>query len=73
MTLTKKDLRRWEKSAFILFTAEQERQILEIFGSEPEEGYEWTEQDIAENVRKICKHCEKSQRRAAVSVACPGE
>ena len=53
MTLTKKDLRKWEESTFTLFTAEQRELILDRFGTEPEP-YEWTEQDIAEQIRKIC-------------------
>jgi hypothetical protein len=53
MTLTKKDLRKWEESTFTLFTKEQRQIILDRFGAEPEP-YEWTEQDIAEQIRKIC-------------------
>lgn len=57
MILNKKKLREWEKSSFTLFTREQEKLILQQFGAEPEDGYVWTEQDIAEQVRKIClKH-----------------
>jgi hypothetical protein len=36
------------------FTEAQKQQILEIFGSEPVD-YEWSEQDIAENIRKIIR------------------
>jgi hypothetical protein len=53
MTLTEKDLRTWEESAFTPFTAEQRAIILERFGTEPEP-YEWSEQDIAEQIDRIC-------------------
>jgi hypothetical protein len=52
MILTKKDLRKWEKSAFVLFTAEQERRILDHFGTEPEP-YEWTELDISVQIKNF--------------------
>ena len=54
MTINKKDLQRWQESAFIIFTPEQKRLILETFGTEPDDEHVWSEQDIAENVRKIC-------------------
>jgi len=53
MTLNRRKLRAWEKSAHILFTKEQETIILERFGEEPGDGYEWSEQDIAEQIREI--------------------
>jgi hypothetical protein len=53
MTLTEKSLRRWEESTFTLLTAQQRQIILNRFGTEPEP-YEWTEQDISEQIRKIC-------------------
>ena len=53
MTLTKKDLICIEKSMRLAFTSEEERIILEIFGSEPD-GHEWSHQDIHEQIRKIC-------------------
>lgn len=63
MTLNKRNLREWEISAHILFTKEQERIILDRFGNEPGDGNVWSEQDIAENIRKICRdypaHCER--------------
>ena len=53
MTLNEKDLQRWEETNFTTFTAEQKRIILKRFGA-GQEPYEWSEQDIAEQVRKIC-------------------
>jgi hypothetical protein len=55
MTLNKRKLRVWEKSLFTLFTKEQEELILERFGTEPGDGHEWSEQDIAEQIRKIVR------------------
>jgi len=52
MTLTADSLRQWEESTFTLLTVQQRQIILDRFGTEPEH-YEWTEQDIAEQVRKI--------------------
>jgi hypothetical protein len=54
MILTKKDLDRLQESMHHWFTPKQRHEILEIFGSEPDE-YEWSEQDIAENIRKIIR------------------
>ena len=53
MILTEKDLRRWEESTFTPFTEEQRRIILERFGTEPEP-HVWLEQDIAEQIDRIC-------------------
>jgi len=53
MTLTEKDLQEWEESTFTPFTAEQSAIILKRFGTEPE-SYEWSEQDIAEQIDRIC-------------------
>ena len=55
MTLNKRGLRAWENSANVVFTEEQKRLILDRFGSEPGDGNVWSEQDIAENIRKICR------------------
>lgn len=54
MILTKYDLIRLEESLHHWFTEAQKQQILEIFGSEPVD-YEWSEQDIAENIRRIIR------------------
>ena len=52
MILTMKDLRRWEESPFTAITAEQKAVILERFETEPDP-YEWSEQDIAIQVRNF--------------------
>jgi hypothetical protein len=45
MILTKRDLRKRQKSTFTPITEEQRRAILNRFGTEPWP-YEWSEQDI---------------------------
>lgn len=52
MTLTKKDLYKWEETTFTPLTAEQRRMILERFGTEPE-SYEWSEQDIVVQIKNF--------------------
>jgi len=52
MTMTKRDLRKWEESTFTPITVEQRRIILERFGTEPEP-YAWTEQDICVQIRNF--------------------
>lgn len=51
MTLNKKKLRKWAESARIILTHEQERLILEAYGTESE--YGWSEQDISQGIRRI--------------------
>jgi len=55
MILSDKTLREWEQSAHIMFTDKQKRLILDFFGSEPDDCHIWSEQDIAEGIRKICR------------------
>lgn len=54
MTLNKRSLKELSEAMWIVFTKEQERIILECFGTEPEP-YEWSPQDIQMQVRKICQ------------------
>lgn len=54
MTMNKRSLRELSEAMRIAFTKEQERMILERFGTEPEP-YEWSQQDIEMQVRKICR------------------
>jgi len=53
MTLNQKTLREWEDSMHTIFTDEQKQIILDRFGTEPGNGAIWSEQDIAEQIRKI--------------------
>jgi len=63
MTITKKYLRDWEKSARIYILPEQKLLILERFGTEPEP-HEWSEQDIGVQIRNFleCGEFEKTMR-----------
>jgi hypothetical protein len=54
MTLTKTSLQKYGESMRISFTKEQERIIIERFGTEPDNSHEWSAQDIVEQIRKIC-------------------
>lgn len=55
MTMTEKGLREWAESMGILLSESQKTVILERFGTEPAP-YEWSEQDIAEQIRKFVEH-----------------
>jgi len=52
MTLNKRKLNKIALSMWVTFTKEQECLILERFGEEPWP-YEWTEQDIAIQIRNL--------------------
>ena len=52
MTLNKRSLKKLSESMRVCFTQEQERIILERFGEEPWP-YEWSEQDISEQIDRI--------------------
>lgn len=54
MILTKNDLTRLQESMHHWFSPLQKQRVLEMFGTEPED-YEWSEQDIAEQIRKIIR------------------
>ena len=60
MTITAKYLRDWEKSARMLFAAEQKRIILERFGTEPEP-HVWTDQDIYVQIQNFLGYGEFSK------------
>ena len=53
MTLNERDLRRWEEDNHILLTGEQKAIALDTFSTEPEGGFTWSAQDIAESIRRI--------------------
>ncbi len=64
MILTQNELNKWAESTVTFITAEQNKIILERFGSEPE-AYEWSEQDIYVQIRNYlrCGHWEKPSVR----------
>ena len=55
MILTKRDIRKLEESMHCWITPRQEAMILERFGTEPDDCHEWSQQDIAEQIRKILR------------------
>ena len=55
MTLTKKSLREWEEGMHVFLSDYQRAEILRRFRTEPEP-YEWSEQDISEQIRKFLVH-----------------
>jgi len=61
MIMTEKKLLEWEESMHTSFTAGQRRTILDRFGKEPEP-HEWSEQDIAEQINRICLECPAPKR-----------
>lgn len=63
MTVTKRSLRKMCESMWVRISTEQERAILERFGTEPE-SYEWSEQDIGVQIRNYlgCGEFEKAIR-----------
>jgi hypothetical protein len=56
MILTKRDIRFLRERCFVRITEEQERGLLDLLGIEPGEGYVYTEQDIAEQIRKYLQN-----------------
>ena len=50
MTITKQHLAQWQENMRVSLNKAQETAILTHFGTEPEP-YEWTEQDITEQIR----------------------
>jgi len=53
MTINKEYIENLRNTAFMKITMNQEKQILEKFSCEPENGHEWSSQDIHEQIRKI--------------------
>ena len=53
MTINKEYIEKLRNTAFMKISMQQEKQILDMFSSEPENGNEWSTQDIHEQIRKI--------------------
>lgn len=53
MTITKEYIEDLRNNTFMNITIKQENEILDMFSSEPENGHEWSMQDIHEQIRKI--------------------
>ena len=53
MTITKEYIENLRNIIFMNISIKQEIQILDMFSSEPENGHEWSMQDIHEQIRQI--------------------
>ena len=55
MTITEKELQAYLSEHRIRISADRKNEILKIFSSEPEEGFQWSVQDIYEQIRKLVR------------------
>lgn len=55
MTITEKELQAYLSEHRIRISADRKNEILKIFSSEPEEGFQWSAQDIYEQIRKLVR------------------
>ena len=53
MIITKEYIENLRNNTCMNISIKQEIQILDMFSSEPENGHEWSMQDIHEQIRKI--------------------
>lgn len=69
MVLTKRAIQRLREESFMCITEEQERGLLELLGTEPDEGYIYSDQDIAEQLRKYLRDHPTPQEKGALFLA----
>ena len=55
MILTEKMLQEHIQQNRISITKEKTQEILQVLGNEPDNQYEWSEQDLYEHLRKLIK------------------
>lgn len=55
MILTEKMLQEYIQQNRISITKEKTQEILQVLGNEPDNHYEWSEQDLYEHLRKLIK------------------
>lgn len=65
MILTKRHIRRLREKGFMRITEDQERGLLELLGSDPGTGHVYSEQDIAEQLRKYLRDHPAPQEKGA--------
>lgn len=53
MILTEKMLQEYNQQNRISITKEKTQEILHVLGIEPDNHYEWSEQDLYEHLRKL--------------------
>ena len=55
MTITEKELNTYLSEQRFHVTSEKKKEILTLFSTEPEDGFQWTGQDIYEQIRKLVR------------------
>lgn len=55
MTITGKELSLYLSEQRLHVSPEKKKKILELFSTEPEDGFQWTDQDIYEQLRKLVR------------------
>lgn len=55
MIITEKELNSYLAEQRIYVTPEKKEKIMELFSTEPEDGFQWTGQDIYEQIRKLVR------------------
>ena len=55
MTITEKELSLYLSEQRLHVSPEKKKKILELFSTEPEDGFQWTDQDIYEQLRKLVR------------------
>lgn len=55
MTITEKELNSYLSEQRFHVTPEKKKEILALFSTELEDGFQWTEQDIYEQIRKLIR------------------
>ena len=55
MTITEKELNSYLSEQRLHVSQEKKKEILTLFSTEPEDDFQWTEQDIFEQIRKLVR------------------
>ena len=55
MTITENELNTYLSEQRFHVTPVKKKEILALFSTEPEDGFQWTEQDIHEQIRKLAR------------------
>ena len=55
MTITENELNIYLSVQRLHVSQEKKKELLTLFSTEPEDGFQWTEQDIHEQIRKIVR------------------
>ena len=55
MTITENELNTYLSEQRFYVTPVKKKEILALFSTEPKDGFQWTEQDIHEQIRKLAR------------------